>query len=504
MVEAGGMAYVRTVKTSSGATAVQIVWKYRRGARSIEHLGSAHSQGEVELLRAVGAQRVAAGQDVLPGVEAPVQAEPLALEIVSTRMGRLLDALDEAYRQIGLDRGAGGDKVFQDLVTARLIEPSSKQDTGRVLREAGIRPLSYRTVKRRLRVYGDPAWRARLSDVLAGHARLGPAALVLYDVTTLWFETDGGDGFREPGFSKERRLEPQVTVGLLTDAAGFPLMVDAFEGNKAETTTMIPLIRRFVAAHGIGSVTVVADAGMMSKTNLADIEQVGWSFIVGGRVPDVPYQVSKWLADHPGERPPDGLTLTQPAPSAPGAPSRWLVHYQYRDGRARRSTHGIDQQIRKAEKTVAGQTPVKRTRFVKIAGAAKTVDRELEIKTRALAGWKSYVTNLDWPPGDVIGAYHQLWHVEHAFRMSKHDLRARPVYHHTRQSIDAHLAIVMAALAVATRIEQATGWTIKRFIKTLRQYRAVVINTGTQHVTAEQPLPEDARQALTRLSRIAH
>jgi len=251
-------------------------------------------------------------------------------------------------------------------------------------------------------------------------------------------------------------------------------------------------------------VTVVADAGMMSKTNLCDIEQAGWSFIVGGRVPDVPYQISAWITSHPGQAPPDGLILTQPMPPAPKAATPWWCHYQYRADRARRSSHGIDQQISKAEKAVAGQTPVKRNRFVKITGATKTIDRDLEAKARILAGWKSYVTNLPGPPQPVIDSYHQLWHVEHAFRMSKHDLRARPIYHHLKDSIDAHLAIVMAALAVATRIEQATGWTIKRFIKTLRQYRTVIINTGTQQVTAEQPIPDDVRQALTRLSNIAH
>lgn len=80
-----------------------------------------------------------------------------------------------------------------------------------------------------------------------------------------YFETDTGDGFREPGFSKERRLEPQITIGLLTDATGFPLMVNAFEGNKAETTTMLPTIEAFMAAHRLKDVTVVADPGMISK-----------------------------------------------------------------------------------------------------------------------------------------------------------------------------------------------------------------------------------------------
>ena len=115
------------------------------------------------------------------------------------------------------------------------------------------------------------------------HAALGPASLVLYDVSTLYFETDQGDGFREPGFSKERRLEPQITIGLLADAAGFLLMVSAFEGNRAETTTILPVITAFMAAHQLPDVTVVADAGMISEANQHAIEDAGLSFILGTR-----------------------------------------------------------------------------------------------------------------------------------------------------------------------------------------------------------------------------
>jgi hypothetical protein len=104
---------------------------------------------------------------------------------------------------------------------------------------------------------------------------LGPASLVLFDVSTLCFaETDAGDGFGEPGFSKERRLEPQITIGLLTDATGVPLTVEALEGNKAETLTMIPTITAFMAAH-LSDVTMVADAGMVSAANKNAIEQAG-------------------------------------------------------------------------------------------------------------------------------------------------------------------------------------------------------------------------------------
>jgi hypothetical protein len=222
--------YVRTVKTKSGATAVQVVWSSQRGSREIEHLGSAHDEAGLEMLKATGRQRIAAGQAELDlGLE-PAGGGPLP--ITSSRMGCLLDALERGYRVLGLDAAAGGDGVFRDLVLARIIEPVSKLDSLRVLEEAGVAPVSYRTVERRLPAYAQEAWRQRLSAACAAHARLGPASLVLYDVSTLYFETGQGDGFREPGFSKERRLEPQITIGLLAGQDGFPLMVSAFEGTR--------------------------------------------------------------------------------------------------------------------------------------------------------------------------------------------------------------------------------------------------------------------------------
>ena len=151
------------------------------------------------------------------------------------------------------------------------------------------------------RVYAKDAWRQRLSAACAAHARLGPASLVLYDVSTLYFETDQGDGFREPGFSKERRLEPQITIGLLTGQYGFPLMVSAFEGNKAETKTMLPVIEAFMAAHQLPDVTVVADAGMISDANQKAIEAAGLSFILGMKHPRRPLRRStQWRREHPG------------------------------------------------------------------------------------------------------------------------------------------------------------------------------------------------------------
>ena len=259
------------------------------------------------------------------------------------------------------------------------------------------------------------------------------------------FETDAGDGFREPGFSKERRLDPQITLGLLTDAAGFPLTVAAFEGNKAETATMVPVINAFKAAHQLTDVTVVADAGMISEANQVALQAAGLSYILGARIPFLPDVVREWRDKHPDEAIPDGLVLTQPWPATsqrrrPAGSRIGSIHYQYRHDRARRTLRGIDEQVAKAERAVDGHAPVKRNRYIQLTGATKSVNRTLEAKTRALAGLEGLHHQPGRPAREfVIDAYHQLWRIEKAFRMSKHDLQARPIYHRTRDSIEAHL-----------------------------------------------------------------
>jgi Transposase DDE domain len=492
------------VKTSSGATAVQIVYSSHRGLRDIKHLGSAHSGAEVELLKAAARQRLAAGQGELDlGLAVGVPGGPLP--ITSSRMAHLWDALAHAYRALGFDGATGGDEVFRQLVLARIIEPTSKLDSARWLEETGISAPSYRTPLRRLPIYAKDSWRQKLAAACGGHAGLGPASLVLYDVSTLYFESHAGDGFREPGFSKERRLDPQITIGLLTDQTGFPLMVSAFEGNKSET--MLPVVQSFMAAHQLPGVTVVADAGMVSEANQKQIEAAGLSFILGPRIPEVPWVSAEWHREHPGVPVPDGHVFTQRWPAGPrGGRRDHTIYYQYRHDRARRTLRGIDEQVTKAQNAIAGKAPIKRNRFIQLSEGTHRVNRELEAKARALARIKGYITNLQACPDGtpitaefVIAAYHRLFEIEKSFRMSKHDLQARPIYHHQRDSIEAHLTVVFAALAVSRWIERRTGWSIRKFVGTARRYRTVEIQAGDHTITAADPLPEDLHAALDRI-----
>ena len=316
-----------------------------------------------------------------------------------------------------------------------------------------------------------------------------------------------GDGFRESGFSKERRLEPQITIGLLTDQGGFPLMVIAFEGNTAETRTMLPVIESFMAAHDLPDVTVVADAGMISEANQKAIEAAGLSFILGMKIPHVPYVVKQWRREHPGEDIPDGHVFTQPWPAGPDGGRRdQVIYYQYRHDRARRTLRGIDQQVAKAEQAVAGKAPVKRNRFIQLSGGTKSVNRELEDKARS--------------PGRDQGLRHQpaglpRRHARHRgvrdrrlppalpdrdapSGWPKATCRPGPIYHRKRDSIEAHLTIVFAALAVSRWIEHQTGWSIRKFVKTARRYRTIEIQAGPHTITAADPSPTNSARPSKR------
>ena len=103
----------------------------------------------------------------------------------------------------------------------------------------------------------------------------------------------------------------------------------------------------------------------------------------------------------------------------------------------------------------------------------------------------------------MLGAYHQLWQIEKSFRMSKSDLRARPIYHHKRDSIEAHLTIVMAALAVSRWLEQQTGWSIRKIVQTLRPYRSIAVQTGSHILHAGTPLDDQARAIITAVKTAA-
>lgn len=174
------------------------------------------------------------------------------------------------------------------------MEPTSKLDSRRVIDDLGVSAVHLSSIKRALKRCVESDYRRQLQDACFEHVlsgRGGNVSLLLYDVTTLYFEAEKEDTLRKVGYSKERRVDPQIIVGLLVDRSGFPLEIACFEGNKAETLTLLPVIKRFQQAHQITDMVVVADAGMLSETNLTAVHEAGLWFIVGSRVTKAPHDL---------------------------------------------------------------------------------------------------------------------------------------------------------------------------------------------------------------------
>lgn len=313
--------FVRKVKTASGATAVQIAHTKRGVQKIVEHLGSGHTEAEVAALVQAAKDKIAGDQQELDlQIPAPTGKPAPALvptgPVVTGSSSRLLwDVLEQAYGRIGFD--AVGNETFKALVLARLVEPTSKADTLRVLEEIGAPAPSLRTIWRTLATCIDQDWRntaCRAAYAFAA-AKAGPTGLsvVLYDVTTLYFEATDEDDLRKVGMSKERRVDPQIVVGLLVDSGGFPLEIHCFEGNKAETLTLIPVLKSFQDRHQTRDLVVVADAGMLSAANLNALEDAGFSFIVGSRITKAPYDLAAHFERH-GNHFADGQESTERLP----------------------------------------------------------------------------------------------------------------------------------------------------------------------------------------------
>ena len=488
---------------------MQIVEKIRGQRKILEHIGSAHTEGELAALIAVARGKIHAGQQPLDlGLEPEAQVRSGGEAVVRRHSSELLwQTLTSTFDALGFN--AVADETFKTLVCARLVEPTSKLDTPRVLDDIGVDAPHLSSIKRALARCVERDYRTMLATACWEHvtAAGGPgAALVLYDLTTLYFEAEKEDGLRKVGMSKERRVDPQITVGLLVARDGFPLDIHVFEGNKAETKTLIPVITAFQQRHQVSDMVVVTDAGMLSAANLNALEDAGLSFIVASRTSKAP----KELEDHFGRRGnaiSDGevVELTRPMGQGRERRDRRVVwHYKWQ--RAQRDRRTLNAQIDRAQRVADRAEPLKKQRFVKVTGQTVALDEASIERARQSAGYKGYVTNIDPQIMDghaVVAAYHDLWKVEQSFRMAKSDLKARPIFHRTRDSIEAHLTIVFAALAIARHLQNCTGMSIKKIVRILRRIHTVVIDVDGHELTARTPLDDDA-QAITSVISAGH
>lgn len=353
------MAFIRKVKTANGATAIQIATKQKRQIVKIVHIGGAHTEEELKVLLALSRKQIQGNQlELFPELQ-----PSLRVDLKRSFSGLLWNTLQDQYEKIGF--GLLKDEVFKALCLARIVEPTSKIDALRVLSDLGVDSIDQNRLYRRLAKAATLDYRKAISQVCFEYVGSNNLSLVLYDVTTLYFVVQEADEYRKPGMSKERRLEPQIIIGLLVDKNGFPLGLQSFEGNKAETKTLLPVIQEFLMQNGLTKTTIVADAAMMSASNLKALAEAGYTYIVGSRLHKVPYDIAEYQKTSELS---DQQIVVEKS-------EEYRIIYQYRAKRAALDMRNIEKQVAKATKVLNGQVPTTKTKFLSIVAKKKQLNQ---------------------------------------------------------------------------------------------------------------------------------
>ena len=479
---------IRTVKTASGATAVQVVQNKGKQRPFLKHIGSAHTEHELELLMAEAREYAEAHcrqPDLFTETPTPAKA-PLSVQDVFSR-SKLIGVTHQFARRalLACARKCGlGElpELYLDLALMRIIEPASKLMTLELLETHFNVKYARRTLHRMLPKLLEHQVAIETAAIqTARDAMQEKFSLVLYDVTTLYFESFKEYDFQKPGFSKDNKpMQPQIVIGLITTRSGFPVMHEVFEGNTFEGHTMLAVVKRFQEQVGETKPVIVADAAMLSKTNMQELEKEGYFYIVGARLANT----ARGFIDQIDRK----LLRTDKAMMRfdyGHAVENAAMICEFSDARYKKDKREFDKQVKRALDLLERNEPGRRAKFVKKSTEKDKpfiFDTVLQAKTEKLLGVKGFVTNIPeetMSSTEVISYYRDLWHVEQAFRMSKSDLQARPIFHRTQDSIRAHMLVCFMGLMMGKYLEI----NLKR---SLRQIRKELMKVHEAHIRDER------------------
>jgi transposase len=362
--------------------------------------------------------------------------------------GRLFD-------EIGFD--AIPEQLFRDIVVARLVYPASKLKTVDYLYRYRGKTVSSESIYRFLDRLNDR--HSSLAQQIAfQHSRkiLKHISVVFYDMTSLYFEAEDEDDLRKIGFSKDGKFQnPQIMLGLLVGENGYPIGYDIFEGNTFEGKTLMPVLQRIQKAYGFGKPVVVADAAMLSQDNLKMLNRRKYPFIVAARIRNETQAVQDDILQKC-----QGLNNGQSVEIMRDDGHRLIVAYS--DQRAKKDAHNRQRGLALLRQRVGSGRMTKEhlnnrgyNKFLKLTGEVSIEIDETKIEQASRwDGLKGYLTNTELCASEVIRNYGQLWHVEKAFRISKTDLRIRPMYHRLQRRIEAHVLVAFVAYTIYKELER--------------------------------------------------
>ena len=358
------------------------------------------------------------------------------------------------YDSIGFNQV--GEELFRHLVISRLAFPLSKLKTVEYLQRFQGITISIDSIYRFLDKLNDKL-KTQVEQIAYNHTLKvlsGNVSVVFYDMTTLYFEASDEDDLRKTGFSKDgKHQNPQIFIGLLVGLEGYAIGYDIFEGNIYEGHTLIPFIQKISEKFKLGKPVIVADAGLLSKQNIKALEENNYEYILGGRLKNESNQIKEQILASQHN---DGVLKSYPKTKT----SRVIVHYS--KNRAKKDEYNRKRGLARLEKKVQSGKLTKSSinnkgynKYLKLTG-----DVEIEIdyskyeKDNVWDGLKGYVTNTKLTDKEVLENYKNLWHIEKAFRMSKTDLRIRPIYHRLQRRIEAHICISFTAYCIYKELER--------------------------------------------------
>jgi transposase len=450
--------FLRKKKNNSGSTSVQIISKGRGKYKVIKTIGSSDNEQEIQKLVLLARQEIERlnAQPKLFISESDTVVEQVfeALGNASIRTVGPEIIFGKIYDSIGFNEIK--EELFRHLVIARLAFPLSKLKTIEYLyRFQGVM-LDKDAVYRFLDKLNSNL-KERVEQIVFAHTLKvldAKISIVFYDMTTLYFEASDEDDLRKAGFSKDgKHQNPQIFLGLLVGLGGYAIGYDIFEGNIYEGHTLIPFIEKIAAKFNLEKPIVVADSGLLSKDNIIALDEKNYEYIIGARLKNESEKIKQQILD---KKLIDGDIVKIKR----SANTRLIVAYA--NNRAAKDQHNRKRGLQRLEKQIKSGKLTKSSinnkgynKYLKLEGKISIkIDYEKFSQDNAWDGLKGYITNTKITDKQVIENYKNLWHIEKAFRMSKTDLRIRPIYHRLRHRIEAHICIAFTAYSIYKELER--------------------------------------------------
>ncbi|TCO00613.1 IS1634 family transposase [Natronoflexus pectinivorans] len=447
--------FVRKKKNKSGIVSIQVVDKSSGKYKMVKTIGSSSVPAEIGMLYNQGLDYIKhyQGQQTFDFFTQDFN-QTIKQSIQKIYIDGIHLLLGKIYKEIGFDEVC--DDLLKQLVLVRLSHPASKLRTTHYLQRYFSVNINEDRIYRYLdKIYSS--YKETLQQISYNHTKRilgGVVSVVFYDVTTIYFQIDDEDEVRKRGFSKEgKHQNPQIVLGLLVGLEGYPLAYEIHEGNKFEGHTMLPIIDEFKTKYELNKLVVIADSGLLSSSNVKDLQEKGYEFILGARIKNESSSVKHEILS---------LKLNDKTSAVIKKEDGTRLIVGYTDRRAKKDKHNRDRGLMKLEQKVKTGKMTKSSinnrgynKYLKLEGEINiTIDHERFAEDAAWDGLKGYLTNTTLSKDDIISNYGQLWKIEKAFRVSKHDLKIRPIYHRLQKRIEAHITINFVAYKVYKELER--------------------------------------------------